>query len=150
MTFTCHHTVWKLQKFTLTRYTVKSTIKRDHHFSGTINIFSVKSTVLLKKLLKGWFHEIFWAWSHFTVFFLLSLLCARFRQKFRESNFFHWWVDFTKYIFDESKFFAWPTYILRFQFYIRKSTEIYCFADTKNYSLNVLGSKPVCQKMNCS
>jgi len=43
----------------------KSTIKCDHYFYGKINIFSVKSTFLLK----SWFHEIFWAWSRFSVLF---------------------------------------------------------------------------------
>ena len=37
----------------------KSTIKCDHDFYGKINIFSVKSTFLLKKLLRSWFHEFF-------------------------------------------------------------------------------------------
>ena len=47
----------------------KCTIKRDHDFYGKINIFSVKATYLLKKLLKSWFHEIFWEWSRFIVLF---------------------------------------------------------------------------------
>ena len=34
-------------------------IKSDHEFCGKINIFTVKSTLLLKKLLKSWFHENF-------------------------------------------------------------------------------------------
>ena len=63
----------------------------DHHFYLKINIFSVKSTVLLKKLLNSWFHErflgrfpqmvkceftfmlnsriFFWAWLHFILLF---------------------------------------------------------------------------------
>ena len=39
----CKSTVWK------------SAIKSDHDFCAKINIFSVKSTLLLKKLLKSWF-----------------------------------------------------------------------------------------------
>ena len=41
----------------------KSAIKSDHHFCAKINIFSVKSTFLLKKLLKSWFDEIFFQWQ---------------------------------------------------------------------------------------
>ena len=39
----------------------KSTIKCDHDFCVKINIFSVKSTFLLRKLLKNWFHEFFFS-----------------------------------------------------------------------------------------
>ena len=35
------------------------TIKSDHDFCGKINIFPVKSTFLLKKLLMSWFHGKF-------------------------------------------------------------------------------------------
>ena len=46
------------------------TVKRNHDFYGKVNIFSVKST---KKLLKSWFHEIFWVSPHFIVFFHTQL-----------------------------------------------------------------------------
>ena len=36
-----------------------------HCFYGKFNIFSVKSTSILKKLLKSWFHGNFWAWFAF-------------------------------------------------------------------------------------
>ena len=82
--------VWKLQKLTLTLLMAKiswkqcftkditntvtmwkSTIKRDHNFYGKIDTFSVKLTFLLKKLLKSWFHEIFFLRDRvFLVFFL--------------------------------------------------------------------------------
>ena len=45
---------------------------------GKINSFSVKSTFLLKKLLKSWFHEFFWAWSCFLVLF--NTVAWKFRQ----------------------------------------------------------------------
>ena len=38
-------------------------------------IFSVKSTILLKKLLKSWFHGNFWVWSRFTVLFHTVYFC---------------------------------------------------------------------------
>ena len=38
-----------------------SATKHDHDSCGKIIIFSVKLTFLLNKLLKSWFHEIFWA-----------------------------------------------------------------------------------------
>ena len=41
---------------------------RSRFFYRKINIF----TFLLKKLVKSWFHEIFWVWSRFPVF---STLC---------------------------------------------------------------------------
>ena len=47
----------------------KSRQKYDHCFLRKIYIFSVKSTTLLKKLLKRWFHGNFWAWSRFIVLF---------------------------------------------------------------------------------
>ena len=47
----------------------KSCKKHDHHLNWKIIIFSVKSTFLLKKLLKSWFHGNFWAWSRFIVIF---------------------------------------------------------------------------------
>ena len=47
----------------------KSCQKRVHCFSGKINISSIKSTFLLKKLLKSWFHGNFWEWLHFIVFY---------------------------------------------------------------------------------
>ena len=48
-----------------------SAIKRDHNFYGKINIFSVKSTLLLK----SWFHDFFsFAWSRFEVIFH-TVLC---------------------------------------------------------------------------
>ena len=47
----------------------KNTKKSDHDFCGNINIFSVKSTSLLKISLWSWFHGKFWAWSHFIVLF---------------------------------------------------------------------------------
>ena len=53
----CHKvTVWKSRK----------KHDHDHCFYGKINIFSVRSTFLLKKLLKSWFHGNFWTWSRFT------------------------------------------------------------------------------------
>ena len=48
----------------------KSTMKRNYNFSGKINIFSVKSTFLLK----SWIHEIFWAWSPFIVLFHAAVI----------------------------------------------------------------------------
>ena len=79
----CTLWVYKNEKFTATQaffrqinleqssvITVwKSAIKRDHDFYGKINIFSVKSTFLLKKLLNSWFHEKKFAWSRFVVLF---------------------------------------------------------------------------------
>ena len=50
-------TVWKIRQ------------KQDHSFDGKFNIFFVKSTFLLKKLLKSSFHGNFWAWSRFIAFF---------------------------------------------------------------------------------
>ena len=47
----------------------KSRQKHDHCFCGKFKTFSVKSTFLLKKLVKSWFHGNFWAWSRFIVFF---------------------------------------------------------------------------------
>ena len=38
-------------------------------FYGKIKIFYVKSTVLLNKLLKSWFHGNFWEWSRFIILF---------------------------------------------------------------------------------
>ena len=53
-----NHTVWKSRQ------------KYDHHFYLNIDIFSVKPTFLITKLLKSWFHGIFFfAWSHFSAFF---------------------------------------------------------------------------------
>ena len=47
----------KLRRINFTRdYDVKNT---GHEFYRKIGIFSVKSTLLQKKLLKSWFHEIF-------------------------------------------------------------------------------------------
>ena len=43
----------------LPRTVWKRTIKRDHYFYGKFNIFFAKSTSLLKKLLKSWFHGNF-------------------------------------------------------------------------------------------
>ena len=37
----------------------KNTTKSDHNFCGKINIFSVKSTFLPKKILRSWFHGKF-------------------------------------------------------------------------------------------
>ena len=48
----------------------KSTIKHDQCFYGKINIFSVKSTVLLKKSLTNRFDEIICRWEqicHFSI-----------------------------------------------------------------------------------
>ena len=39
----------------------KSAIKHDSY--GKSNIFSVISSLLIKKLLKSWFHGIFWTWN---------------------------------------------------------------------------------------
>ena len=85
-----HSTVWKSRQ------------KHDHHFYGKIAIFSVKSTVLLKKLLKSWFHGNFWAWSRFIVLF--HTVCVR--PKFRNFHIVEFWFyaklffckrfDFTK------------------------------------------------------
>ena len=47
----------------------KSNQKYDYCFYGKINTFFVKSTVLLKKFVKSWFHRNFWAWSRFIVLF---------------------------------------------------------------------------------
>ena len=68
----------------------KSTIKRDHTFHRKINIFSVKLTFLLKKLLKSWFHEMFWAWSRFMVLFhtVICIQCFKFRDDNFSSNHF--------------------------------------------------------------
>ena len=46
----------------------KSTMKHDNDFFGKINISSVKSTSLPKKLLKSWFHEFFFFLSDLTEF----------------------------------------------------------------------------------
>ena len=62
---TLSHRVWKkykthsVKKYYQTRSRV---LRKNQHFS-------VKSTFLLKKLLKSWFHEIFLAWSYFEVLF---------------------------------------------------------------------------------
>jgi len=64
-----------------------SKIRRTYFYSiiiyRKINIFYVKSIHLLKKLLKSWFHERFWAWSHFIVPFQLWYL---FPSIWREKN----------------------------------------------------------------
>ena len=67
----------------------KSSTKRESYSYGKINIFSVKSTILLNKLLKRWFHEKFWVWSHFIVLFhnFGIWLTPLFHKKFREINF---------------------------------------------------------------
>ena len=50
----------------------KSCQKHDHYFCGKIIIFSVKSTFLLKNLLKSWFTEIF----EMIVFYSAFPLCV--------------------------------------------------------------------------
>ena len=98
---------------------------------------------------------------HYTVWKLREFTLTRIRQKFRESNSFHWWVDFTKYFISESEFLGFQhcdvhyqgvlTYILRFHSFILGNQRKFAVsADTKHYSLNVLRSNTVCQKMNCS
>ena len=47
----------------------KRAIKRDHDLYGKNNIFSVKSMFLLQKLVKSWFHEIFFCVMYFVVLF---------------------------------------------------------------------------------
>ena len=54
----CNYTQW-----------VEKCFKMPSRFFWKITIFSVKSTFLLKKLLKSWFHEFFEAWSCFMVLF---------------------------------------------------------------------------------
>ena len=61
----------------------KSTIKSDHDFSGKINTFSVKSTFLLKKLLKNWFHGISYCKKLCTyIFVLFSEIMLRMQIEF--------------------------------------------------------------------
>ena len=56
LVFTFHASFWWIIESTVR----KSAIKRDQDFYGKINIFSVRSTFLLKKLLiQSWFHEFF-------------------------------------------------------------------------------------------
>ena len=55
-------------------------------------IFDDFSTLWLKKLLKSWFHEIFWAWLHFIVLFHtvqsveIAEICSH-RKKIRQINY---------------------------------------------------------------
>ena len=44
-------------------------LSKNHCFYGKLNIFPVKSKVLLKKLLKSRFHGNFWEWSRVIVLF---------------------------------------------------------------------------------
>ena len=50
----------------------KTAIKSDHDFCAKINIFSVKSTLLLKAVLECWFDGIF---ERDRVFYYFSTLC---------------------------------------------------------------------------
>ena len=75
----------------------------------------VKAPFLLKKLLKSWFHEIFFQWEKIQHF---STLCFRnlvsqyiFGKNFMKVTFFtneiaKYLVDLTKNFLDETKFFA--------------------------------------------
>ena len=71
----------------------KSTIKRHHDFCWKINLFFRQMNVLLKKLLKSWFDEIFWA----LLFHTVTILSYEF---FREINFRATWISFFH-------FFSW-------------------------------------------
>ena len=64
-------------------------VKRDHEFYGKINIFSVKSTILLKNSTRNWFHEKFkFKQKSHSVWKLQNFSLNISEEKFREINLF--------------------------------------------------------------
>ena len=64
-------TFFFVNMFTFLVHIVEKYYKMRSLILRKINIFSVKSTFFV---LKSWFHEIFWVWSHFTVHFHTTVL----------------------------------------------------------------------------